>query len=276
MAADGRAAAPGGPEPGPPGVLSVDLGPGVRAGFTLRGPDGSGAANLGLGVGDDRAHVLARRAALARWAGGPLAWSTQVHGTAVAVVPDGTATGAEGEPLGDADALVAGRGGGVAVVVADCVPVLLADARAGVVAAVHAGRRGLADGVVQAAVAAMVDRGARVDAVRAAVGPAICGRCYEVPAELRDEVAAVVPGVASRTSWGTPALDLPAGVAAVLRGLGVDDVEETGLCTHTDERFFSHRRSVRTGEPQGRCAGVVRIAAAEPGVSQRGAVTGPC
>jgi polyphenol oxidase len=250
-----RPVAPGGPGSGPPGVLPVDLGPGVRAGFTLRGEDGA-HANLGLGVGDDRARVLAARGALTWWTGGPVAWSTQVHGTAVAVVTG--ARPADGEPVGEADALVADPGVGVAVVVADCVPVLLADPGSGVVSAVHAGRRGLTDGVVQAAVAAMTDRGARADRVRAAIGPAICGRCYEVPADLQAEVADVVPGVASRTSWGTPALDLPAGVVAVLRGLGVEQVHTTGLCTHTDERFFSHRRSVRTGEPQGRCAGVVR------------------
>jgi len=236
-------------------VLPVDLGPGVRAGFTTRAAGGP-HANLGLGVGDDRTRVLAARHALARWAGGPVVWSTQVHGTAVAVVP-GPPPSSDGEPVAEADALVADAGAGVAVVVADCVPVLLADPGRGVVAAVHAGRRGLADGVVQAAVAAMTDRGARPDHVRAAIGPSICGRCYEVPAELQVEVADVVPGVASRTSWGTPALDLPAGVAAVLRGVGVRHVHATGLCTHTDERFFSHRRSVRTGEPQGRCAGVV-------------------
>jgi len=240
-------------------VLVVDLGPGVRAGFTVRTP-GPGAGNLGLGVGEDPAPVLARRRALARWAGAPLAWATQVHGTRVldrpAVLPD-----ADGSPLAEADAIVVGRGHGAAVVVADCVPVLLADAHAGVGAAVHAGRRGLLDGVVQATVATLVAAGARPDRIRAAVGPSICGRCYEVPAAMRDEVAAVVPDVASRTDRGTPALDLPAGVVAVLAGAGVTAVHRTGWCTRTDERFFSHRRSTGTGEPSGRCAGVVAIAA---------------
>ena len=106
------------------------------------------------------------------------------------------------------------------MLVADCVPVLLADPEAGVVAAVHAGRRGLVAGVVEAAVAAMVEQGASVERIRAAIGPAIAGQSYEVPAELQDEVAAVVPQTRATTSWGTPALDLPAGVAAVLRGRG--------------------------------------------------------
>ncbi len=285
------------------GVLEVDLGPGVRAGFTTRSPADDGAdANLGLGVADDPAAVLDRRRRLARWAGGPVAWSTQVHGTAVLDLPgvrgaDRTAAavpvdlpargagsregpvgsdGPAGEPCGEADALVAGPGAGVAVVVADCVPVLLVDPATGVVAAVHAGRRGLVDGVVQAAVARMVARGARPADLRAAVGPAICGRCYEVPADLRDTVAAVVPDVAARTSWGTPALDLPAGVAAVLRTAGVGHVHPTGLCTRTDERFFSHRRSMATGAAEGRCAGVVRSAAPGPGVSDDGGAVGAC
>jgi YfiH family protein len=186
-----------------------------------------------------------------------VAWSTQVHGTAVTRV-DGAGVGAQ-DTVGEADALVAVGRTGAAVVVADCVPVLLADPVAGVAGAVHAGRRGLAGGVVQAAVAEMVGHGARVARLRAAIGPAICGACYEVPAALRAEVADVVPGVAGTTSWGTPSLDLPRGVAGVLDGLGVVHVHATGVCTYTDERFFSHRRSVATGEPEGRSAGVVRI-----------------
>ncbi|GAA2728631.1 laccase domain-containing protein [Cellulomonas aerilata] len=277
--ATGQVGSPDGPaRAGPSGLLVVDLGPGVRAAFTGRravppdattGRPGVGG-NLGLGVGDDPGEVRRRRRDLAAWAGGAVSWTTQVHGTAVALAsarPDAAAShpavGHDGVgPVAEADALVAvGGGAGAAVVVADCVPVLLADPVAGVAAAVHAGRRGLADGVVQAAVHAMGRHGARVSRVRAAVGPAICGACYEVPAALRDEVAAVVPWVASRTSWGTPALDLPAGVVAVLRGLGVEHVQETRLCTYTDDRYFSHRRSGATGEPEGRFAAVVRIAA---------------
>jgi YfiH family protein len=278
----------------PAGVLVVDLGPGVRAGFTGRGAAartgrpgvaGGPAGNVGLGVGDDPDAVRRRRRAVAAWAGGPVGWVTQVHATGVALVaggPDsreeaagspGTAgspgaadpLGTAGSPgaddsLGEADAVVAVGPAGAAVVVADCVPLLLADPAAGVAAAVHAGRRGLADGVVQAAVAEAVRHGARVDRLHAAIGPSICGACYEVPAALRDEVADVMPGVAARTTWGTPSLDLPRGVAAVLAGLGVTRVHATGVCTMTHDGFFSHRRSTATGEPEGRFAGVVRIA----------------
>jgi polyphenol oxidase len=243
-------------------VLVVDLGPGVRAGFTTRA-----TGNLGLGVGDDPGDVRRRRRAVAAWAGGSLAWSTQVHGTAVAVVTDARDAPDDDRPAGDtvgeADAIVAvGRGDGsvgAAVVVADCVPVLLADPVAGVAGAVHAGRRGLADGVVQAAVAELVRHGADPGRLRAVVGPAICGRCYEVPADLRDEVAGVVPAVAGTTSWGTASLDLPRGVAAVLQHVGVAHVHATGICPYTDHRLFSHRRSTAMGEAEGRFAGIVRI-----------------
>jgi YfiH family protein len=250
-------------QPGSPPVLEVDLGPGVRAGFTTRAGGVSAppwdTLDLGLNVGDDPARVRANRARVAAWAGAPLAWASQVHGTGVHVVT-GPADGGR-DTVGEADALVsAAPGTGVGVLVADCVPVLLADAEAGVVGAAHAGRRGLAAGVVQAALAAMVARGADVRRVRAVVGPAISGPRYEVPEAMQREVAAVVPETACRTDAGTPGLDLPAGAAAVLRRAGVADVLLTGWCTDTDERFFSHRRAQRAGTTTGRSAGVVALA----------------
>src|SRR4051794_32691211 len=253
--------------PGDLAVLGADLGAGVRAAFTTRHGGGSrppwGALHLGLDVEDDPARVRANRETVARWLGAPVAYATQVHGADVAVVaspPDPSELS-----VGRYDALVSTSAVvGVGVLVADCVPVLLADAEAGVVAAVHAGRRGLADGVVQAAVARLVALGARPDRLRAAVGPAVCGACYEVPAELRDEVAQLVPGTASTTSWGTPALDLPAGVAGLLRAAGVARVQLTGACTMEDDRFYSHRRAQRAGTRTGRCAGVVRISGVSP------------
>ncbi|WP_426595361.1 peptidoglycan editing factor PgeF [Cellulomonas sp. McL0617] len=234
-------------------VDGADLGTGVRAGFTSRQGGVSAAPydtlNLGLAVGDDPALVTRNRAVLDDWAGAPVAYATQVHGTGVVVLAEPS------DDVGEADALVSiSPDVAVAVLVADCVPVLLADASAGVVAAVHAGRRGLAAGVLQAAVSAMVGVGADVGRIRAAAGPAIGGRSYEVPAELREEVAAVVPETFATTSWGTPALDLPAGVDAVLRRLGVRDVLVSDRDTYTDGDLFSFRRSSRTG----RFAGVVR------------------
>ncbi|WP_217616933.1 peptidoglycan editing factor PgeF [Cellulomonas sp. GbtcB1] len=244
-------------------VLGVDLGPGVRAGFTTRagGVSASPWAELDLGllVGDDPAHVRENRARVAAWAGAPVAWATQVHGADVHVV--GGPADAAGDTVGEADALVSAvPGAAVGVLVADCVPVLLADAGARVVGAAHAGRRGLVAGVVQATLAAMVAQGADPGRVRAVVGPAISGARYEVPAAMRDEVDALVPGTACTTDAGTPGLDLPAGAAAVLRAAGVGDVRVPGWCTDADHRFYSHRRAQRAGTPTGRFAGVVALA----------------
>jgi YfiH family protein len=235
-------------------VLEVDLGPGVRAGFSTRLGGGSTGAwaglDLALHVGDDPDAVGRNRALLAAWAGAPVRFGRQVHGAAVAVLP----TPDDVEP--EADALVtADRGLPVGVLVADCVPVLLADASAGVVAAVHAGRRGLLAGVLARAVEAMTAAGAHAADVRAAVGPAAGGCCYEVPAGLQEQACAGRPELHATTTWGTPALDLRAGAVAELSGLGLVDVRLVGTCTIEDSSFFSHRRDGVTG----RFAGVVAL-----------------
>lgn len=246
----------------PLSVLEVDLGPGVRAGFTTRAggvslPPWDGL-DLGLNVGDDPARVRANRALVDQWAGARVAWATQVHGIDVRVVAERPAAGQDS--VGEVDVLVSGiPEAAVGVLVADCVPLLLADPTARVVAAVHAGRRGLAAGVVQAALAAMAGQGADPARVRAAVGPAISGPRYEVPAALQQEVAAAVPATACRTVWDTPGLDLPAGVAAVLAAAGVADVRVAGLCTDIDDRFYSHRRAQRAGSTTGRFAGIIAL-----------------
>jgi YfiH family protein len=253
-----RADSPGSELP----VLAVDLGPGVRAGFTTRAGGVSDPPwhllNLSLGVDDDPVHVLTNRDLVEQWVGAPVAYASQVHGCDACVVsgpPDPSAMS-----VGRYDALVSTSASvAVAVLSADCVPVLLADADAGVVGAVHAGRRGLAVGVVEAAIAALVRTGAEPSRVRAVVGPAISGAAYEVPAALRDEIAAVLPETWSTTAWGTPALDLPAGVVAALGRTGVTQVEVLDICTFTDERFYSHRRAQRAGTTTGRFAGVVRL-----------------
>jgi polyphenol oxidase len=211
-----------------------------------------GELNLGGAVGDDVAAVRENRR-LAASAGlgldpADVVWMNQVHGNAVAVVterqPDGSAP--------TVDALVTDRRGlALAVLTADCVPVLLADPVAGVVAAAHAGRPGLAAGVVPAAVAAMVELGALPERITAAVGPSVCGRCYEVPAVLRDEITALEPDAWSQTSWDTPALDLPAGVRAQLARIGVVRHEMSHICTMESSDHFSYRREQRTGRLAG-------------------------
>ena len=203
-----------------------------------------------LDVGD-RAEESVRAAALASVAadtGARPVIMRQVHGSSVAVVDD-----SPGSTPPEADALVSARPG-VALLAraADCVPVLLGDAEAGVVAAVHSGRPGLAAGVVPAAVDRMRALGA--ERISAWLGPYVCGRCYEVPDEMRAEVAALVPESYAETSWGTPALDLGAGVRAQLAAAGVDAVHDTGICTREDAAWPSHRRD---GAAATRFAGVV-------------------
>jgi len=173
----------------------------------------------------------------------------QVHGAAVELV--GSVERAGRAPW--CDALVASQPG-VALLAraADCVPVLLADPATGWIAAVHSGRPGLAGGVVPAAVAALRERGG--DPTVAWVGPHVCGACYEVPADLQDQVASVVPEARSTTSWGTPGLDLGAGVRAQLAAAGIDDVRTVDACTREDASWPSYRRD---GDAATRFAGVI-------------------
>ena len=206
--------------------------------------------NLGDHVGDDPAAVAANRGRVARELAVPedrLVWMNQVHGTGVAVV-DGPQEG----PVPATDALVTAAPGLVlCVLVADCVPILLADSAAGVVAAVHAGREGVRRGVVPAALSAMASLGARARHVSALLGPAVCGDCYEVPAGMQADVARVAPSAAVRTRKGTPGLDLRAGVEEILRRAGIPDVVQDPRCTVEDPQLFSHRRDGVTGRQAG-------------------------
>lgn len=243
----------------------LDLGPGVRAGVTTRAGGVSeepyASLDLAFHVGDAPAAVSTNRERVAARLGFPVVYANQVHGTHVVVVGAEGGSRADGsggaaETVGDADGLVTAQPRvGLAVMVADCLPVLLADPERGVVGAAHAGRRGLVDGVVPAVVDAMTRLGARAERIRCFLGPAICAACYEVGAEVRDEVARSVPAAAATTRWGTPAVDLVAGVTAQLVAAGVADAASSGACTVEDLRFYSYRRDGRTG----RFAGVIAM-----------------
>ncbi len=246
---------------GTPPWDAVDLAPGVLAAFTTRAGGVSRAPwdslDLGLGVGDDEADVLANRARLAAWVGAPVAFGTQVHGAGVLVVHGAPA---DERTVGVADAYLAtGADVAVGVLVADCVPVLLADPEARVVAAVHAGRGGLVAGVLGAAVAAMTRHGATPGRIRAAVGPSVAGASYEVPAAMRDEVGLRLPEAPTTTSWGTPALDLRAAAVGELARVGVHHVVRVERDTFVDPALFSHRRATAAGTTTGRACGVVRL-----------------
>jgi len=202
--------------------------------------------NLGDHVGDDPAAVAANRNRLADELGlapSRVVWMEQVHGRTVTVV-DGPLDG----PAEATDALVATVPGlAVVALVADCVPVLLADAEAGVVAAVHAGRVGARVGVLTAAVTAMREAGADPSRMEALLGPSVCGDCYEVPAVMRADVEARLPGSACQTRTGGPGLDLRAGLWRQLADAGVGRIGVDPRCTVEDRTLFSHRRDGTTG-----------------------------
>lgn len=202
--------------------------------------------NLGDHVGDDPAAVSANRKRLAAAIGlkpERVVWMNQVHGDRVEVV-DGPRPGA----VDNTDALVTTTARlALAVVTADCVPVLLGDARAGVAAAVHAGRVGAQLGVVPRTVEAMLALGAHAEDISALLGPAVSGRNYEVPAAMADEVEATLPGSRTTTAAGTPGLDLRVGIACQLEQLGVTAIDSDPRCTVDDPALFSHRREAPTG-----------------------------
>jgi YfiH family protein len=206
--------------------------------------------NLALGGGDDPDTCAANlRLVTEDFAPGSfVADMRQVHGNTVHVVERRRTTDRP-----EADALVSRQPDTVLVArAADCVPVLLADPDAGVIGVVHSGRPGLVAGVVPAAVARMRELGATE--ISAWLGPRVCGACYEVPEEMRAEVGALIPEAVATTSWGTPSLDIGAGVLAQLDALGVA-VTDVGTCTRESADLYSHRRD---GARAGRFAGLIR------------------
>jgi YfiH family protein len=223
----------------------------VRAAATTRvGGESTGAwasLNLGDHVGDDVATVARNRARLGATLHLPQEplWLRQVHGVSVA---DGAVDGRGAE----ADAIIADSPGKVcAVLTADCLPVLLCDEAGTHVAAIHAGWRGLAAGVVETTVAALATRGVESAGVLAWIGPAIGAAAYEVGAEVRDAFLAADPGAHrafAPNARGRWQFDLVAVARARLAAAGVTHVFGGDLCTASDpQRFFSHRRDGTCG-----------------------------
>ncbi|MDQ0747828.1 YfiH family protein [Streptomyces africanus] len=208
--------------------------------------------NLGGAVGDDPDAVRTNRELAAKSLGvdpDRVVWMNQVHGADVAVVDGPWGSSSE---IPSVDAIVTTRPGlALAVLTADCVPVLLADPVAGIAAAAHAGRPGMIAGVVPAALRAMTELGAEPSRIVARTGPTVCGRCYEVPEAMRAEVSAVEPAAYAETSWGTPAVDVSAGVHAQLDRLGVRDRAQSPVCTLESDDHFSYRRDRITGRLAG-------------------------
>ena len=224
--------------------------------FTRQGGVSTGiyaALNCGLGSGDDPAHVAANRAYCADMLGvvpAGLVTAYQVHGVTVAEVTELWMPGNGPK----ADAMVTTRHGvALGILTADCTPILLADAKAGVIGAAHAGWKGAKAGVMDAVVAAMVRHGARRSDIVAVVGPVIGPKSYEVGPEFRQAFLDDDPATAvffHDGPRGRPHFDLAAFVIRRLEMLGLAEIDRIAADTCADAgRFFSYRRSCLNGEP---------------------------
>ena len=207
--------------------------------------------NVGVGSDDDPERVAAnrRRAVAAVLPGASLVTCHQVHSAECVTVS---------APLADrprGDALVTDRPGLLlGILTADCAPVLLADAEAGVIGAAHAGWKGALAGVTDTTLAAMAALGARPDRITAAIGPCIARASYEVDDAFRRRFAAADPETerffVDGARAGRHQFDLEAYVAHRLAAAGVHRVGTLGLDTYADaDRFFSYRRATHRGEP---------------------------
>ncbi len=235
----------------------------TREGGVSEGPFAS--LNCSLSGADLRQAVLENRARAARALGAEpdmLVGLTQVHGIEVAQVTEVWAPGAGPR----ADAAVTDRPGiALGIVTADCAPVLLVDAKAGVVGAVHAGWRGAVAGVLEATVTAMLRLGATREGIAAAVGPCIGQNSYEVGPDLRDAVLAQNPNDGNFFRTGIRQerwqFDLAGYCVARLSAAGLAQVESLGIDTVAHEaRFFSHRRrTLAGGGPIGHQIAVVTL-----------------
>jgi hypothetical protein len=196
--------------------------------------------NLGTHVGDELNDVLRNRE-IVSLEFGQTQYMNQVHGDRIAIIEEVT------DEVPTADALMTGIPGvALAVMVADCIPLLLQSNES--VAAVHVGRRGLVNNIARKSIALMREMGATE--IKGIIGPAICGQCYEVSEDVYQEVISLHPAAASLTRAGTRSLDLPAALREVLLDQGVEVVNEF-ICTVESPDHFSYRREGVTGRQAG-------------------------
>jgi YfiH family protein len=230
---------------------------GIRHGFFSRQGGVSsgiyGSLNCSLGSRDEVESVRQNRARVAETLGVEphgLLSLCQVH-SAKAVIAE-KPWDAGGTP--EADAVVTRTPGlAIAVLTADCAPVLFCDPEARIIGAAHAGWRGALSGIIDAAVASMEELGAKRERIAAAVGPCISQRAYEVGADYVERFLAEEPASTAffmtDESSGEPHFDLAGYVAERVARAGVGTIADLGLCTYCDEtRFFSYRRSQHHGE----------------------------
>jgi YfiH family protein len=196
--------------------------------------------NLALHVGDDPSTVATNRSVI-----GNAQFMNQVHGDEIVIVDSVTSE------IPTCDGLITTKPNlSLAVMVADCIPLLLISKEA--VGAIHVGRAGLVNQIALKAIDRMRSVGSQE--IHAILGPSICGQCYEVPFEMQQDVMQDHPRAFATTRKGTPALDLPQALIAELISAGVS-FEASTICTFEDEMYFSHRRQ----NPTGRFAGVVSL-----------------
>lgn len=236
--------------------------------FTRRGGVSDGiytSLNVGLGSKDDKLAVQENRRRVAAFfgaAGDALHTVYQVHGDTTVRVdgpwPSGTPP--------QADAMVSDRPGVVlGVLSADCTPVLLADAAAGVVGAAHAGWKGALGGILPSVVAAMENLGAQRSRIAAAIGPTIAQASYEVgpefPAPFLEQAQTNQTFFIDSEREGHFMFDLPGYVAEVLNSLDIGGVEDLARDTCAEpDMFYSYRRSTKRGEPDyGRCVSAIAL-----------------
>ncbi len=238
----------------------------VRHGFFTRKGGASsgvfGGLNCGAGSSDQSEAVQINRARVAAAMEVPpeaLVSVHQVHSARAVTIDTCGPSPARADGMATATPGLA-----LAVLTADCQPVLFRDPEAGVIGAAHAGWRGALDGVLEATVEAMESLGARRESIRAGIGPTISQRAYEVGPEFLDAFLAEDPGNSRFFANGEGDryhFDLPGYSLARLRGLGLAAAEWTRHCTYGDpERFYSYRRSVHRGEVDyGRLVSVIRL-----------------
>jgi polyphenol oxidase len=197
--------------------------------------------NLATHVGDEQDTVLANRARLESHVGRPIQFMNQVHGDVVSIIRGETVE----SPTSDA-LLTQSDGIGLAVMVADCIPLLLASSSS--VAAVHVGRKGLMNEVALAAIALM--RSTDSSDITAVIGPSICGHCYEVSEDIYNDVTNKFPLAASKTRNGGFALNLAAALIDQLQKHGIKVTDER-RCTVENDNLYSYRRDGVTGRQVG-------------------------
>ncbi len=236
--------------------------------------------NLGYHVGDEPELVAQERLRCAAHIGAPIVWMNQTHSTEVSSLKLDSSSSyyqREEAPFNTSDMVVQwgekiihptqvgpeqqveadgifldvrhhhGPAPALAVMTADCLPVIFADTTGRAIAAVHAGRVGLENGILMRAVQRYEDSGISPDNVSVYIGPAICGSCYEVPEEMAQHSETLLPGVRSQTSWGTPSLDLARAARKQLLDCGLAQVKLSGICTYEDDHFHSYRRDRNSG-----------------------------